>query len=62
MSQEPHHLPHFPAADPAAYFALANFLLAYDSNMKPIVGQQITLTEDNGAAAASRGAHPHRQS
>ena len=43
--------------DPAGFpvrRALANFLLAYDSNMKPIVGQQVTLTEDNGVAAAAR--------
>jgi DNA-binding beta-propeller fold protein YncE len=30
------------------------FVLAFDSNMFPIVGQQITLTASNGAAAAPR--------
>ena len=38
--------------------AIASFVLAYDSNMKPIVGQQLTLT----AANAGRRGHerPHR--
>jgi YVTN family beta-propeller protein len=30
------------------------FLLAFDSNLAPIVGQQVTLTADNGDAAAPR--------
>ncbi|HEU5480270.1 MAG TPA: thrombospondin type 3 repeat-containing protein, partial [Candidatus Tumulicola sp.] len=34
--------------------SLAAFLLAYDSNLAPIVGQQLTLTRDNAAASADR--------
>lgn len=34
--------------------ALASFLFAFDSNMRPIVGQQITLTEANAKTAAPR--------
>lgn len=33
---------------------LAKFMLAFDSNLKPIVGQQVTFTPGNGAAAAGR--------
>jgi hypothetical protein len=31
-----------------------DFLLAFDSNLAPIVGQQTTLTQDNGAVAGER--------
>jgi hypothetical protein len=31
-----------------------DFLFAFDSNLAPIVGQQATLTQDNGAAAGGR--------
>jgi hypothetical protein len=31
-----------------------DFLLAFDSNLAPIVGQQTTLTEDNGAVVGER--------
>jgi DNA-binding beta-propeller fold protein YncE len=34
--------------------ALVSFVLAFDSNMKAIVGQQVTLTTANAAAAQSR--------
>jgi hypothetical protein len=34
--------------------ALEAFIFAMDSNFTPIVGQQVTLTEDNGAAANAR--------
>ncbi|MCE9575156.1 MAG: hypothetical protein K8W52_18535 [Deltaproteobacteria bacterium] len=34
--------------------ALESFLLAYDSNLAPIVGQDITLTATNGAVANAR--------
>jgi DNA-binding beta-propeller fold protein YncE len=33
---------------------LASFLFAFDSNLRPVVGQQATLTASNGAALASR--------
>jgi len=33
---------------------LAKFMLAFDSNLKPIVGQQVTFTGDNSAAALPR--------
>jgi len=33
---------------------LAAYLLAFDSNLKPIVGQQITLTRANAAVAGAR--------
>src|SRR4051812_24916075 len=31
-----------------------SFMLAFDSNLAPIVGQQATLTQDNGAVAGAR--------
>jgi len=34
--------------------SIEQFLLAYDSNLAPIVGQQITLTADNAAVAGAR--------
>jgi hypothetical protein len=34
--------------------AIVNYLMAFDSNEAPIVGQQITLTRTNAAAAGSR--------
>jgi hypothetical protein len=34
--------------------ALASFALAFDTNMRPIVGQQVTLTTSDRAAAAAR--------
>jgi hypothetical protein len=34
--------------------ALASFALAYDSNMRPIVGQQATLTASNASAVGAR--------
>jgi len=34
--------------------ALEAFIFAMDTNFAPIVGQQVTLTDDNGAAANSR--------
>jgi len=33
---------------------LSEFLLAFDSNLKPIVGQQVTLSSDNGTLADPR--------
>jgi DNA-binding beta-propeller fold protein YncE len=33
---------------------LSQFMLAFDSNLKPIVGQQVTFTADNQAAALPR--------
>jgi hypothetical protein len=33
---------------------LAQFMLAFDSNLKPIVGQQVTLTSENAATAVPR--------
>jgi hypothetical protein len=33
---------------------LEQFLLAFDSNLAPIVGQQVTLTRDNGTVVAPR--------
>jgi DNA-binding beta-propeller fold protein YncE len=35
-------------------YALVNYLMAFDSNMKPIVGQQTTLDQTNGATAIAR--------
>lgn len=34
--------------------ALISFLMAFDSNLAPIVGQQITLTPEGGSAASER--------
>ena len=34
--------------------AIVSFVLAFDSNMRPIVGQQVTLTAANAAAARAR--------
>jgi hypothetical protein len=34
--------------------AIVAFVLAFDSNMRPIVGQQVTLTAANASAAQSR--------
>jgi len=34
--------------------AVADFVLAFDSNVAPIVGQQVTLTARNGAAVGAR--------
>ncbi|MDB4977144.1 MAG: hypothetical protein JWN48_5485 [Myxococcaceae bacterium] len=34
--------------------ALASFVLAFDSNMAPVVGQQVTLTRDNATSAGPR--------
>jgi hypothetical protein len=34
--------------------SLASFVLSYDSNMFPIVGQQVTLTTDDASSAAAR--------
>jgi hypothetical protein len=34
--------------------AIVSFVLAFDSNMRPIVGQQLTLTATNASAAQSR--------
>jgi YVTN family beta-propeller protein len=34
--------------------AIAAYVLAFDTNMRPIVGQQITLTATNGASAGPR--------
>ena len=34
--------------------ALASYVLAYDTNMFPVVGQQATLTVSNGASVATR--------
>jgi hypothetical protein len=34
--------------------SLADFVFAFDTNMFPIVGQQITLTQDDAAAVAGR--------
>jgi DNA-binding beta-propeller fold protein YncE len=42
------------AAGIAIRRGLEAFLLAYDSNLAPIVGQQVTLTSDNGAEAGPR--------
>jgi len=33
---------------------MEQFMLAFDSNLKPIVGQQVTLTRDNAGAVAAR--------
>lgn len=33
---------------------LSDFMLAFDSNLKPIVGQQVTFTSHNGPAAHPR--------
>ncbi|HEX6244939.1 MAG TPA: hypothetical protein VFZ61_28660 [Polyangiales bacterium] len=43
--------------DPAGFplrRAIASFLLAYDSNLRPVVGQQLTLTSAVGAALDAR--------
>jgi hypothetical protein len=43
--------------DPAGFGvrrAVASFLLAYDSNHRPVVGQQVTLTPGSGADALAR--------
>jgi cytochrome c peroxidase len=37
-----------------ARHAMVNYLLAFDSNMMPIVGQQTTMTSSNGASAGPR--------
>src|SRR5262249_26337888 len=34
--------------------ALSSYVLSFDSNMKPIVGQQVTLTASNAASAGAR--------
>jgi DNA-binding beta-propeller fold protein YncE len=34
--------------------AIASYVFAFDSNLMPIVGQQITLTESNGSAVSAR--------
>ncbi|HVV87646.1 MAG TPA: hypothetical protein VHE35_31610 [Kofleriaceae bacterium] len=34
--------------------ALDDFMMVFDTNFRPIVGQQVTLTEDNEAAAGDR--------
>ncbi|KYG07919.1 hypothetical protein BE21_26565 [Sorangium cellulosum] len=49
----PDGLPDSPAGD-AVRRQLEAFLLAFDSNLAPIVGQQVTLSWDNQAAAAPR--------
>ncbi|GIW41769.1 MAG: hypothetical protein KatS3mg076_2346 [Candidatus Binatia bacterium] len=48
------HAPVFQFPDDATRRAVEAFLLAFDSNLAPIVGQQVTLTSTNGAAAGSR--------
>jgi DNA-binding beta-propeller fold protein YncE len=42
------------AAGDALRADVARFLLAFDSNLAPIVGQQVTLTASNGAAVDDR--------
>jgi DNA-binding beta-propeller fold protein YncE len=49
----PNGFPFGPAGDPARR-QMTDFLLAFDSNLAPIVGQQITLRSDNEAAAGPR--------
>ncbi|KYF92058.1 hypothetical protein BE20_12970 [Sorangium cellulosum] len=49
----PDGLPDSPAGD-AVRRQLEAFLLAFDSNLAPIVGQQVTLSWDNQAAAGPR--------
>ncbi|WP_437860022.1 hypothetical protein [Sorangium sp. So ce363] len=49
----PNGLPDSPAGD-AVRRQLESFLLAFDSNVAPIVGQQVTLTTGNQAAADPR--------
>jgi hypothetical protein len=45
----------FPAANPdGTRHDVEQYLLAFDTDLAPIVGQQITLTSDNSAAAGSR--------
>jgi hypothetical protein len=45
----------FPQQNPdGARRDVEQFLLAFDSDLAPIVGQQVTLTGTNGAAAGSR--------
>jgi hypothetical protein len=34
--------------------AISSYVFAFDSNLMPIVGQQITLTESNGSAVSAR--------
>lgn len=34
--------------------AISEFVLAFDSNLMPIVGQQVTLTESNGSSVSAR--------
>jgi hypothetical protein len=46
-----------PIPDPAGFRArrqLGSFLMAYDSNFKPIVGQQVTFTTSSGTDATDR--------
>jgi DNA-binding beta-propeller fold protein YncE len=46
-----------PIPDPAGFSvrrAVGSFLMAYDSNFKPVVGQQVTIDESSGADAALR--------
>ncbi len=49
----PDGFPFSPAGDPARR-EVESFLLAFDSNMAPIVGQQVTLNRHNGAGVGSR--------
>jgi hypothetical protein len=45
----------FPQANPdATRRAVEQYMLAFDSDLAPIVGQQVTLTSTNSAAAGSR--------
>ncbi|HSK05024.1 MAG TPA: hypothetical protein VK932_27435, partial [Kofleriaceae bacterium] len=54
------HLPVFPIGIPigpegtAAKQAMEQLMLAFDTNLAPIVGQQVTLTAANGAVVAAR--------
>jgi sugar lactone lactonase YvrE len=46
-----------PIPDPAGFTqrrAIASFLMAYDSNFKPAVGQQVTMDQSSGADAEAR--------
>lgn len=38
----------------AIHEALDDYMMVFESNFKPIVGQQVTLTEDDAGAAADR--------
>jgi hypothetical protein len=49
----PHGIPLTPAGDKLSR-QVEEFMLAYDSNMAPIVGQQITLTRHNAASVGAR--------